>query len=344
MCMITYLPPHVKVPMTGIANGGQWNNDGHGWAIAAETGVMLTGKSMDLDIALESFRAAREKYPAAPALFHSRWATHGVVDTSNVHPFYVAGKAHAGNVVVAHNGVLPAAFHPGKKDRRSDTRIMADEWLGKQSNGTWTKKERKRVGNLIGPGNKLAILSVSPQLDKPRGYLVNGSRGEWVKGAWFSNGDHWSGYARGRYAWTGYHGTGYGYSTVSGKTTVHTGKYGGTYESAYSGGMFGIKDECPMCFGTDHIDLAAGVCTFCNTCLDCFENTRDCLCYVPESTLDKALDTMQAVCIKCGESALGDCDCSDIATGESDKTKALAVVESFMQNQKGAPAGGWYQS
>lgn len=346
MCMITFLPPHVKVPMAGIANGGTWNDDGHGWAIAAGPGHMLVGKSMDLEVALEDFRRMREDYPAAPALFHSRWATHGVKDVSNVHPFYVAGKQHAGNVVVAHNGVLPATFHPKGKDTRSDTRIMADEWLGVQTKGTWTRKERKRIGNLIGIGNKLAILSVDPALDRPKGYLVNADRGEWSKGAWFSNGDYQYSWVRGRYA--GSRGTGWQSSSIGITRDNSMFNSERAYESRYSW----MDDECPFCFSTGHIDHGAGVCTFCNTCLDCFEPLVECYCFTPANR-DK--DTMNAVCLKCGESALGDCDCEDIVSGASDKENAIKAVERYMNSDVpktvakvtegwSESTGGWYSS
>lgn len=266
MCMITYLPPFVKVPVAGITNGGVYNDDGHGWAVAAGTGFMLTGHYMDLEPALESFIAIRESYPEAPAVFHSRWATHGETTVKNVHPFFVGGK----DTVVAHNGVLPATFHPAKGDKRSDTRIMANEWLRNQStNGLWTRSERRRIGSLIGTNNKLAILSVSPKLDKPRGFLVNAAMGVWSHGAWFSNHD-FEGWGRGGAVRSGW-------SSWWDDDAPMTARVGlGVTPS------FVPAASCEWCNGYGTIN-AMGICRVCHTCQDCFEHADTCMCYAPKS-------------------------------------------------------------
>lgn len=272
MCMITYLPPLVKTPVEGIRNGTIWNDDGHGWAVAADTGLMITGRYMDAEIALQTFTTVREAFPHAPALFHSRWATHGLVNTKNVHPFYVDDK----DTVVAHNGILPDAFHPSLKDTRSDTAIMAQEWLGRQTKGQWTRKERRRIGSLIGGSNKLAILSVSAELRKPKGFLVNADRGEWDHGVWYSNSDY---LGRPRYSsasvsggmlWIGdaYKNDGWNVNKERRDSAYH----------AFSG-----EGHCPNCGSEDGVDLVANACRDCDWCIDCWEPCSQCACYVPRT-------------------------------------------------------------
>ena len=278
MCMISYFPAGVEIDESAVWNGSTWNDMGHGWAIATEDRKILTGKSMVAELAITEFLIAREDHPNSPAMFHSRLATHGSVDEYNCHPFRVGRHA-----VVAHNGILPSAFHPKGKDQRSDTHVMADEWLQRQSRwGTWSRKERKMIGDLIGTNNKLVILSVSPLLAKPRGFLVNGHMGDWVKsGAWYSNGDY-------RYEWTPktYGGTwmsgdgGY----VVGGSSENKGKYGSTYQ----GGFHAFHDdECAFCFGKDTVNQMSNVCSFCHMCQDCGEYITDCLCYTPMALLPK---------------------------------------------------------
>lgn len=273
MCMITYVPVGIPVPSDGIYRGGTFNDDGHGWAVAADTGVMLIGRFMSLDAALDTFEVTRNQYPEAPALFHSRWATHGVTDVRNVHPFHV-GKYS----VVAHNGILPQKFHPTKDDLRSDTAILASEFLpGRaQVSGVYTRKARRSIGRIIGTGNKLCILSVSPFLERPRAYLVNSGQGVWDKetGAWFSNHDFegrkWNRHALGTYSgwWddvTPNRTKGDDDATVIGTKAVE---------------LFGSR-VCPVCHTNENI--ANGFCLACAFCLDCGEATDNCSCYVPAS-------------------------------------------------------------
>lgn len=282
MCNITYLPAGIEVPQEEIHNAATWNDDGHGWAVAADTGVMLTGRYMDIDTALTTFVATRKAFPNRPAMFHSRWATHGTVSLDNVHPFTV-GKYAA----VAHNGILPTKFQPTKKNAHmSDTAIMARYWLAgrAQTAGIWTRRERRRIGNIIGTGNKLAILSVSPFLPEPRGYLVNGNQGTWDKntGAWFSSDSY-------LYAWTPrtkryvqslswmWEGDSYAEYSDNGKELVKASPY----------------DVCPNCNKRYGIDSTFGVCLHCDFCLDCLFPLRDCMCHYPESmtfTADSDLD------------------------------------------------------
>jgi predicted glutamine amidotransferase len=269
MCMISYFGAGIPVDDTAVWNGSTWNSDGHGWAVAAETGRMILGKHMSAELAIDAFLDARSKYPDAPAMFHSRLATHGSVNEYNVHPFKVGPHA-----VVSHNGILPSAFWPKGKDARSDTHIMADQWLARQSRfGTWSHNERAIIGDLIGKGNKLCILSVSPKLSKPRGFLVNGMQGEWQKdGAWYSNNDF-------QYEWTR--------KTYSGLWSHDDDGYviGNRPKGAYHSFNDG---ECPFCFGKDTVDYISQVCTFCHMCIDCGEYITECLCYTPIAAIEAA--------------------------------------------------------
>lgn len=295
MCNIAYMPAGIEAPEAEIQNAATWNQDGHGWAIAAEHGVMLTGRYLDADQAIATFVATRKAFPNAPALFHSRLATHGTVSTDNVHPFEVGRYA-----AVAHNGILPSKFHPvkGKNDHMSDTAIMARYWLAgrAQTSGVWTRKERQRIGRIIGKGNKLVILSVSPFLPEPKGYLVNGGQGQWdsITGAWFSNGDY-------KYAWT-----------------PQTSKFGrGGW--LWDGDDYGVGehmgtawtkakdvDRCPNCGHSEQLDIHSGVCLYCDFCLDCLFELRNCMCHYPGESIVDGHDIDQCEethCAKCSASA-----------------------------------------
>lgn len=279
MCNITYLKPGIDVPVSEIENAASWNDDGHGWAIAAERGVMLTGRYMDVETALDTFKLTRAAFPNTHAMFHSRWATHGTVSLSNVHPFSV-GKYAA----VAHNGILPGKFQPnkGSKDEHmSDTAIMSAYWLAgrAQMSGVWTRKERRRIAGIIGTGNKLCILSVSPFLPEPTAYLINGGQGTWdsATGAWFSSDSYkslWSptkSYRTGGWLWD------YDDEWGDWVKDEHTGVWSRK-----------IKDNvmCPVCHSSEGIDAQSSVCLRCDSCIECFATLRDCDCFpYPESKL-----------------------------------------------------------
>ncbi|MFE3000052.1 hypothetical protein ACFXG4_34265 [Nocardia sp. NPDC059246] len=85
MCLLTFFPPGATPDLTALRNGARVNKDGHGFAVVTETSV-LVGRGMDAEEVLDEFAAVRARYPDRPALFHSRYATHGAVSIDNCHP------------------------------------------------------------------------------------------------------------------------------------------------------------------------------------------------------------------------------------------------------------------
>lgn len=246
MCILSYLPPNTPVDVDGLFNGGLNNPDGHGWAIAAGEFV-VTGKSLDLAEALDEFVGEREHYPDGPALFHSRWATHGSVRIDNTHPFPMGGSPQT---VVAHNGILPKSAHPAKGDDRSDTRKFAEEILPRQFRRLDRASVQHALSQWCGRGNKLVILTVDPRYRRSA-YIVNEAAGEWDRetGIWHSNGDYLD-----HPNWP----------AVAGTTPARQDYYG-----------------CVLCsYGV--IDRA-GYCLDCRSCQDCAEHVRDCLCWTGSS-------------------------------------------------------------
>ncbi|GAT05413.1 glucosamine 6-phosphate synthetase, contains amidotransferase and phosphosugar isomerase domains [Mycolicibacterium fortuitum subsp. acetamidolyticum] len=244
MCILSYLPPHTPVDVDGLFNGGLHNPDGHGWAIVAGESI-ISGRALDLADALDAFATARERYPDGPALFHSRWATHGSVRLDNVHPFCVGGSQLT---VVAHNGILPTAAHPARGDDRSDTRVFADEILPHQFRRLDKAGVQRALSQWCGKGNKLVILTTDPRYRRSA-YLVNESAGQWdtETGIWHSNGDYIA-----APKWPA--------------TIGHT----ALLEDYY--------DCCAVC-GDGRIDDRDGYCVGCQSCQDCMEHRRDCMCW-----------------------------------------------------------------
>ena len=185
MCMLTYIPGGTTPDPAALYNGASLNDQGHGYAIVADNSIIVE-RGMDATDVIESFIVAREQHPEGPALFHSRWATHGAVTVDNCHPFQVGDDR---NTVVAHNGILPAALRPGRGDDRSDTRVLAEDYLPTEPFGSLgRRRSRARLAKMITETNKLAILTVNRRY-RGNAYLVNESSGYWAGGIWYSNND-----------------------------------------------------------------------------------------------------------------------------------------------------------
>lgn len=272
MCMITYIPGGVDIPVQGITNGSVINNDGHGWAVAAGS-ELLVGKSMVFEEALDEFLEARmDLGDGSIAMFHSRFGTHGEEGEFNIHPFYMGEST-----VMAHNGVLPQKFWPGYGDRRSDTRIFVDRHHAfvDNPNGVPSRRGAIRLGKKITKGNKLVFISVKSGQPKTR--IVNADSGVQVGGVWYSNDGYltdysWYGWSRRRpmdkFDWA--------------ESEADKGQYLGWSDYMSDGKEVVVykEEECPEC-GSKDLDLEIGMCNSCVSCLDCHDNFAYCLCWRP---------------------------------------------------------------
>jgi len=280
MCILSYLPQGVGVDRKGLYNGGMNNPDGHGWAIISnDYSEIFVGKSMYLGEALDDFERMRKQHIHAPALFHSRWATHGTVDVDNVHPFHVAGS---NRTVVAHNGVFHRAeVQPEHGDRRSDTRIFADEVLLNRFKRLDKPTVQQAIADWCTPSNKLVILTVDPRF-KNCAFIVNQERGQWddSTGIWHSNSDYKS-YRHYAYTYTGGKSMWNQPNTIGAKSATlpksSTKSTGTKVKPIWSDEEF---DICPWC-ETGQLD-ARGYCYSCMSCVACAEDIQDCICLEAE--------------------------------------------------------------
>lgn len=185
MCLLTFFPEHVEPDYEALWAGTVYNPDGFGYAIVTRKGLKI-GRGMNAEHVIEKFGRDRTLHPDGAALFHSRFGTGGVYSRFNCHPFHFAGDRRT---VVAHNGVLPTSVQPGKKDRRCDTRIAAEELLPSGFGHLSVPSNRDRVAAWIGKRNKLVILTVNPDYDRNH-YIINESAGLWDHNIWYSNTDY----------------------------------------------------------------------------------------------------------------------------------------------------------
>jgi predicted glutamine amidotransferase len=254
MCLLTFLPANTLPDIDALYNGAYWNNDGHGFAIVNGREIIVR-HGMDPVAVLREFETVRAEYSTGPALFHSRWGTHGTVGLDNCHPFMVGGDTRT---VLAHNGVLTAReVQPGKKDPRCDTRIAAEDYLPREPFGPLTRhKSRKRLGQWLTRANKFVILTVDPRY-RANAYVVNEQSGIWSDGIWYSN------------------------------DAFSDRPYFGTATATATAGLTVMADDhvCATCLSSANIDPAAGMCRVCGTCADCDEPEGFCVCYNARGTV-----------------------------------------------------------
>jgi hypothetical protein len=170
-----------------------------------------------------------------------------------------------GEVSLAHNGVLDT--HIEEKDKRSDTRIFAEDTLPKL--GGVAALDDENLWLLVegwASGSKIAVLTVNPTA-KHQLYLVNERLGEWDDdGVWWSNKSYQAEDKKyGRYT-----------STYSSYSTIGTPDYGSFY----------LKDNddlatmpCPNCMIESTWEREW--CEHCNLCYDCASPEQSCMCYIP---------------------------------------------------------------
>jgi glutamine amidotransferase len=257
--MATYIPAGIPIPYEGLENGSIINDDGHGWAVASSDGIEV-GKSMDFTEAVLGLAEAREKHGrGALALFHSRFATHGVKDEFNVHPFHVTPET-----VVAHNGILPMHWLPDKKDQRSDTRILCDKTMPHflSPSGVPSRRGAKTLGKMIGSFNKLIVLTAAN--GEPRARIINAHMGTHADGVWYSN----DGYLPSRYNWR----------TWNQWTDEDEKRWQASDSTTFWRGQEFSDEQCEVCFSRGSIAFDTGWCDHCHWCSTCYSVQELCSC------------------------------------------------------------------
>lgn len=255
MCLLTYFPPSVQPDTDALFNGTVTNDDGHGFAIVNGDRIIVR-RSLDSVKLIDKFKELRAALPDGPALFHSRFGTAGSISKKNCHPYWIGGEQHS---VVGHNGVLSSLFQPRGDDRRSDTKVMAEDFLPFNPFGSLTNPAAQdQLGEFIGGYNKLVFLSVHPTFSDQQAIIINEDRGIWDDGVWYSNSDY-----RG---WRGMH-----------STPAYTYPYTSTGDYTVFGGR--KATTCKECFSLGSVDPEYGYCGFCGWCKDCEQASGSCLCY-----------------------------------------------------------------
>jgi hypothetical protein len=248
MCLLTFLPENVQPDLDALACGAQYNQDGHGFALV-DGRELIVRHGMNAAKLIDTFAALRRERPHGPALFHSRYATHGTRTLANCHPFTVGGDQRT---VLAHNGILPTVVQPGRRDRRSDTRIAAEDFLSVDM--LRLRRHRLALDRWMTPDNKIVLLTVDRRFRR-QAYILNEQAGIWHRGIWYSNQDY----------------------------RPETGGPGSLdldgWDAADLDLMTGRTVLCRGCWTA--VDPTEAMCPVCGCCADCGDLPGVCVCYAP---------------------------------------------------------------
>ena len=259
MCLLIVCEPNSTPNKADLHAGACSNPHGFGFAIHAGDRI-ISERSMSAKKSIARFLELRKQYPSGYAMWHARYATHGVKNEQNCHPFVVGGDERT---YLAHNGVLDISI--GKSDKRSDTRVFAEDTLPKI--GGVSALDDDNVWIMVeswASGSKIAILTCDPTAKHPM-YLINEKAGAWDdKGMWWSNQSH--------------------------KPKVYAYvappyKYDPKQEELWVDEVeVDVElDICPYCESATDLTDNPYYCNMCRSCYDCGIFIDDCLCYTPNT-------------------------------------------------------------
>ena len=263
MCLLVVSSPNSTPSKKDLECASCNNPHGFGYAVIAGNKI-ITGKGMSAKKVIKEFLAVRKQYPASYAMYHARFATHGVKNEENCHPFPVGGS---NLTYLAHNGILEVDIPTN--DKRSDTRIFADDIL--PAMGGVKALDNPNLYRMLekwASGSKVAVFTLDPAADYDC-YIINEDLGTWDnEGNWWSNDSYkqasWSSFYK-QYDYTG---------------TAH--------DTVLDDNM------CKMCEAIQVEDANPYYCEMCYTCYDCnglYDSS--CMCWSPE--WDKYASTKREV-------------------------------------------------
>ena len=258
MCLLVVASPNSTPRKKDLECASCNNPHGFGFAVITPNGI-VTGRGMSSKKVIQRFLEVRKEYPNSWAMFHARYATHGVKNEDNCHPFKVPSNP---DTYLAHNGMLDIKIGAG--DKRSDTRIFAEDTL--PSMGGVVALDDDHVWDMVSKwatGSKIVVFTLDPRA-KEQCYIINETAGHWDNdGMWWSN-------------------NGYKPSTWSSSTYFSTPVNHVEPVDAIDIG------ECGRCGSVAFEDANPYYCEQCYTCYDCYGAYEDtCLCWTPSH--DKAL-------------------------------------------------------
>jgi predicted glutamine amidotransferase len=268
MCLLMVAKPNAMPTDDQLMCACVNNPDGFGYAVHTGKSI-ITGRGMNHDDVIDRFLTVREKHINGWAMFHARFTTHGETVKENCHPFRVGGSP---NTILAHNGILGNVKIPAG-DKRSDTRVFAEDLLPKRLNILDSKKKFKKLEKWAA-GSKVAVFTTDRRLNKAV-YIINEKLGSWDDdGIWWSNSSYKPSYYTATYR-----------STPSKWTSSYDIAQGNNKYVLNGEDMTSFVEEGMACSYCGHFfdepDFFHGYCQTCWVCMECQDFEESCMCYRP---------------------------------------------------------------
>jgi glutamine amidotransferase len=267
MCLLMVANPNAMPTDDQLTCACANNPDGFGYAV--HTGkTIITGRGMNHNDVIDRFLTTREKHMNGWAMFHARFTTHGETVKENCHPFRVGGSTET---ILAHNGILSNVKIP-TGDKRSDTRVFAEDLLPARLNILDSKKKFKKLEKWAG-GSKVAVFTTDRRLQKAV-YIINEKLGTWDnEGIWWSNSSYQQSYYTYPKAPPNRWIPAYDIANGTAKYVID----GNDITEFVEDGM-----ACSFCghFFAES-DYHHGYCQTCWVCLECQDFEESCMCYRP---------------------------------------------------------------
>jgi predicted glutamine amidotransferase len=169
MCIAIVKPIGATVTDEALRNSEDSNPHGAGYAFVKTDKVVIKKGFFKIDDFIKSFREDEKQFGTeTPFILHFRWATCGLKNVANCHPFPIAHGA------MMHNG----HFYSSYSDL-SDSAEVADAagvYLSKEN----VRAKKKELEDIFGH-NKVAVLYHDKSYE-----ILNEDLGHWDNGVWYS--------------------------------------------------------------------------------------------------------------------------------------------------------------
>lgn len=180
MCIIAVQPPKLELRQEVLDNCWAGNDDGAGFAYAKDGNIIVIKELENKEKFETLYRSHRAKSPNAVFVLHWRVRTHGKVNRTNIHPFFVNK-----DVVMFHNGTISDMPH---SEDYSDSYLFAKTVLSGLPHKFYSNETILRMIHKWASPSRIALLTSS-------GKVFFTSMNGWEKdGDFFFSNNGWKGW------------------------------------------------------------------------------------------------------------------------------------------------------